>query len=98
RYIFGRNQWGRSIAEAIDVDGFIDDFTSDSQFAGKPIVPLGDIPKNALVVYSGVLRPITARQRLLEAGVTALDYFAFKKYSDLKLLEVWFFDKFVNEF
>jgi FkbM family methyltransferase len=99
RYIFGRNQWGKSIAEAIDVDGFIDDFTSDSQFAGKPIVPIGDIPKEALVVSSVVLgRPLSSQKRIIEKGLRGLDYFSFKKYSGLHLDQVLFLDSFADEF
>lgn len=38
RYVMGRNDYARSIGALVEIDGYIDDFTSDAVFAGKPIV------------------------------------------------------------
>ncbi len=99
RYILGRNQWARSIADVVDVDGFIDDFTTEREFVGKPILKIEDLPPDAMVVSTvvGVI-PITAQKKLIEQKVSHIDYFAFRKYSGKKLSPVWFWDDFLVDF
>ncbi len=99
RFVFGRNEYAKSIASVVDIDGFIDDFTTDAQYEGKPIVPAHALPKNALVVSAVVLgRPITALRRIREEGMRGLSYFAFQKYSGLALKDVHFLDRFKAEY
>ena len=99
RYVFGCNQWAKSIAEHINVDGFVDDFTSSEVFCGKPVIRVNAVPKKAMVVSAVVLgRPITAQIKLNDRGVCSLDYYAFKKYSGLPLKEVTFLGEFEDEF
>ncbi|MBV1931826.1 MAG: FkbM family methyltransferase [Porticoccaceae bacterium] len=99
RYIFGRNEYASSIARAINIDGFIDDYTDDPEFQGKPIVDIEEIPKDALVVSAVVLgRPLTAQSRLKRCGVRSLDYFAFRKYAAVDILPVIFSDQFSENF
>jgi len=43
KYIFGRNEFAESIANHIEIDGFIDEFTKDSLFLGKPIINIKNI-------------------------------------------------------
>lgn len=99
RYIFGRNEYATSIAQAVDVDGFIDDFTDDQTFLNKPIIRIEDVPKNALVVSAVVLgRPLTAEQRLKDFDIRSLDFFAFTKYAEIAIIPIMFWDEFPANF
>lgn len=99
RLVFGRNEYAESVASVVDVDGFIDDFTDETEYLGKPIVPLQEVPKDALVlsVVAGE-RPLVAMKRLNEHGLRSLDYFAFRRYANLDLKPVWFWDEFPVDF
>jgi FkbM family methyltransferase len=88
KFIFGRNEYAESIAKIIDVDGFIDDFTDDHQYLGKPIHKTEFVPKDALVVVVVLGRPLTAEKRLKAASLKHLDYFSFFKYSGLPIKPV----------
>lgn len=99
RYIFGRNEYAKSIAQAVEVDGFIDDFTSEQEFLGKPVLRVEDIPSNALVVSVVIGRPFTAENRLKSSCIHFLDYFAFKRYiNNTRIAPVKFWDEFQIDF
>ncbi len=99
RYVFGCNAWAASIAQQVDLAGFVDDFTAEKEFCGKPIIRREDLPDDAKVVSAIVgERPLTAQQRIAERGVEGLDYYAFQKYSGLNLREVLFLGDFDQEF
>ncbi len=88
RYIFGRTPYGADIARHIKPDGFIDDFTTDTEFHDIPVVKLADVPNNAIVVSSIVDgRPVTASNAIKESGLRGIDYFSFKNNCGLKLRE-----------
>lgn len=92
RYVFGCNAWGKSIADAIHIDGFVDDFSNDELFCGRKVIRSCDLPVNAFVVSAVVLgRPLTALAKMNEIGVAVIDYFSFKKYSGLPLRVVDYF-------
>jgi FkbM family methyltransferase len=99
KYILGRNEWAKSIAEAIEVDGFVDDFTNESEFLGKKIIQAQELPQNAMVVSANVLgRPITVKQKLDAQCVNQIDYFAFRKYSGKTLKSAKWWDEFQTDF
>ncbi len=99
RYIFGRNEYAKSIADAVNIDGFIDDFTDETDFLGKPIIRLEDVPSSALVVSTVIGRPLTAENRLKNSGARFLDYFAFNRYIDNpKISPVKFWSEFKMDF
>ena len=98
RYVLGRNEFAKSISSVLEVDGFIDDFTTDSEYIGLPIVKIGEVPKNALVISTSTIRPFSAQRRLAEYCLEFLDYFAFRRYAGLKLVQVNFEDKFKEDF
>lgn len=83
RYLFGINEFSSRVADKIDVDGFIDDYTGEKRFMGKPVLRLADVPKSAWVVSCVTnARPRTAMQRLGAHGIEKrLDYFAFSRAS-----------------
>lgn len=98
KYILGRNLYAESVAKHVRIDGFVDDYTSDSEYLGYPVVKLTDLPKNALVLNAAGGRPLSAKQRLDEAGLRNLDYFAFFKFSGFSLTPMRFNEGFEEEF
>ena len=89
KYIFGINEYAISIASNVVVDGFIDEFTTDKEFLGKPIIKLSDLPEGSMVVSVVVLAlPITALKKLEALNVRHLDYFRFWQYSGIDLKPV----------
>jgi FkbM family methyltransferase len=92
KYIFGCTEWSDSIAESIPIDGFIDDFTSEKTYKGKPIVPIEDIPDDSLVVSVVQGKPFVAERRLKCFQFDSLDYFSFFAYSKLSIKPVMFWE------
>lgn len=87
RYVMGRNEYADSIDHYVDVTGFIDDFTDETEHRKKPILKTQEISPDSLVVSAVILgRPLTALERLKNYGITScLDYFNFFKYSGLAI-------------
>lgn len=99
RFLFGRNQYALSIAKAHDIDGFIDDFTTEISFHGKPIAKLESLPRDALVVNCvAVGRPITAQRRIDVFGYDQLDYYSFIRESGLTLEPIEYWTGFADHF
>lgn len=98
KYLFGRNMYAAKIIQHIDIDGFIDDFTDDTHYQGKPIIKIDKIPSNALVLILSGGRPLSAEKRIKNIGLDCLDYFAFYKHSGLPLDEIHFMEGFDNDF
>ena len=94
RYVFGRNDCAKNIADLVDVGYFIDDFTEETEYLGKQIIKTEAVPVDALVVETVFLRPLTVEKKLYDAGIRHLSYFAFHKYSGLDLTPVFFWDGF----
>jgi len=91
RYVLGRNEYAVSIARCVNIDGFIDDFTAEKEFLGKPILKMDEVPKNSMVVCAVIfVVPLTAMKKLEAHGLQSLDYFRFFKYSGLTLKEISF--------
>ena len=76
-YILGRNKYAESVDAIVRVDGFVDDYTSEREFLGKPVLRTRQLPPECIVVSCVVdARPLTAMDRLREAGVRdAIPYF-----------------------
>lgn len=98
RMLLGRNIYGKGIADYIEVGSFIDDFTDETEFHGKPVIKSKDIPEDALVVSTLLGRPLAGEKKLQEAGVRHLDYFAFYENSGLNLAQARFWGGFKKEF
>jgi FkbM family methyltransferase len=76
-FVLGRNKYAQSVSNAVSVHAFIDDFTRETVYLGKPIIRMSDLPAECLVV-SCVMDtvPVTAWDRLRSAGVREIiDYF-----------------------
>lgn len=98
RMLLGRNIYGKGIADFIEVGSFIDDFTDETEFHGKPVIKSKDIPDDALVVSTLLGRPSAGEKKLQEVGVKHLDYFSFYENSGLNLAQVRFWGGFKKEF
>lgn len=98
KYLFGRNVYANDIVEHINIDGFIDDFSSELNYMGIPIIQLKDVPKNALVLVLSGGSTQSALQRVRSYDLECLDYFSFFRYSGLNLKEVVFNEGFQDEF
>lgn len=84
RYVFGINEYADAVARVIEVDGYIDQFTNETQYNGKPIVSLADVPKKSLVISVVTnSRPKMAMEKILASGIEeCIDYFALADESD----------------
>jgi len=82
-FVLGRNKYAASVARELDIAGFVDDYTSDSAFLGKPLLRTKELPRGCAVISCVVDgRPLTALNRLREAGVEdVLDYFTLLRLS-----------------
>lgn len=99
KYILGTNEYARSIASLVDIDGFVDDFSSSEEFLGKPVVRTEYLPPEALVVSAVVgVRPLTVDRRLKKMGIACIDYFSFARYSGLPILDIPFIAGFERDF
>lgn len=99
KYLFGRNIYAKNIVEQLDIDGFIDDFTNEKEYLGKPIFKLEEIEKhNSLVLVISGGNTKSALKRVNSLEIECLDYFSFFKYSNLNLKEILFNEGFKNEF
>ena len=98
KLVFGCNVYGRSILDLCSVDAFVDDFSTEPTFCGRPIVRTSEIAKDALVLAASGGRPLTVRDKLDKLGVEHLDYFSLCKWSGAHLREVVFNEGFGDEF
>ena len=99
KYVLGTNEFAKSIAENVEIDGFIDDFTNESTFMNKPIIKLEKLLDNSIVAIAVVYgRPLTAIKRVKEFNIEYIDYFSLLRYSQLPLKKILFLDGFENDF
>lgn len=88
KYILGRNANAKRLSKFVRVDGYIDDFTSETHFQGKPIFKSSQIKNKQAIIVSCSLAiyPHSALNSLKNAGfkniVNILDI---ANYSDLDL-------------
>ena len=86
RFVFGCNQWGADIHDVFGLAGFIDDVVSENTYCGVPVIRSSEIPNGALVVSAVTVgRPLTAKRKLLNLNVNAVDYFDFYRANVGKL-------------
>lgn len=98
RFVFGRNVYTEAVAGKLELAGVIDDFTSETSFAGLPVVKTDDLPADAMVLAASGGRPLTVRKLLDARGIANLDYFQFQKWSGLDLSEAVFNEGFGQRF
>jgi len=98
RMLLGRNIYAEGIAGLVEVGSFIDDYTDDTEFLGRPVIKSKDISGDVLVVSTLLGRPLSGEKKLEELGVRHLDYFSFYENSGLKLAPLRFWGRFKEEF
>lgn len=76
KYLFGCNDHSAALAEAVLVDGFVDDFQAGGTFCGKPVVAGEQVPSNAAVVNCVLMaRSWASKRRVQSLNVAVrLDY------------------------
>jgi len=81
KYVLGCNGFSESVARAVPVTAYVDDFTPETSFKDKPVVRLDALPQESVVVSCAVaMRPLTALRRLQTVGVRwVLDYFTLSR-------------------
>jgi len=97
RYLFGATPYAGGIIKSIPVKGVIDDFFEQPSFHGVPVIRTSDAPKDAVVVFTNLGRPLTAKSTLQGAQLTACDYFFFHNHSGLELPEARFWSGFGDD-
>lgn len=90
KYIFGINYLSDSIAIRFNIDGYVDDFTEEKKYNGKPIVDINSIPQNSLVVSVVTGKAFIAKHRLEKFSFDSLDFFSFFKYFQNDISEMLF--------
>jgi FkbM family methyltransferase len=98
RYLMGRNIYAKAVAAKLGVAAFIDDFTSDGEFEGRPIIRTGEVPSDAFVLAVSGGRPLTVKRLLDERAIRNVDYFALQRWGGLDLPEAVFNEGFQQEF
>ena len=97
RYLFGATPYAAGIIKSIPVKAVIDDFFEQPSFHGVPVIRTTDAPKDAVVVFTNLGRPLTAKSNLQDAQLTACDYFVFHNHCGLKLPEARFWSGFGDD-
>lgn len=72
RFVMGYNEHSRALANVVEIDGYIDDFThGDVLFEGKPVIKGEQVPSEAIVVNCSMsISPVSAGKRLNELHVS----------------------------
>ena len=71
RFLLGRNEHSITLAKLFEIDGFVDDFTSDVTWHGKPVIKSEKLPDNAIVINCSMsISPVTASQKLQQLKIT----------------------------
>lgn len=70
-YVLGRNKYANSVAELVPVAAFIDDYTDEKSYCGRPVVRMNQLPHGSPVISCVVdARALTAVTRLEAAGAS----------------------------
>ncbi|MCR5080887.1 MAG: FkbM family methyltransferase [Treponema sp.] len=84
KYLFGTNDLAKNLSEYLCVDGYINTYTKDTEFLGKPILHnLNEIPENSLVLSCVFLGSIIIMRKLSAYRFQSCDCYSFIKASKL---------------
>ena len=65
RYLFGRNEHSAALAKIFSIAGFVDDFTVETVWHGKPVVKSEAVPNEAIIVNCVMcIRPVSAFNKI----------------------------------
>jgi FkbM family methyltransferase len=67
RFLYGRNKYSAELANIIEIDGFIDDFTVIKTWNNKQVYKINEVPRDSLVVNCTFsISPVTLSKRIDE--------------------------------
>ena len=94
KYILGRNESAQILSKAVDVDGYIDDYTNEKIYLGKQIFKSSEVEKNVIIVSCSLaIYPHSAITSLKKQGIEkVLSYLDVMKYGNNELLTMEFID------
>lgn len=98
KYILGRNERANVVGSLVNVNGYIDDFTKEVSYQGRPILKTKNIPSDALILITSICNPFSAQKVISRCGLESIDYFSFLKYSNLSIPDNEFQPDFATEF
>tara|TARA_R110002126_G_scaffold10245_65_gene46704 strand:- start:2196 stop:3260 length:1065 start_codon:yes stop_codon:yes gene_type:complete len=68
-FIYGRNKYSKELASLLNIQAFVDDFTNEKLYEGKPVIKLTQLPQNAFVINcSYSMYPVSVWRRLNKLG------------------------------
>jgi FkbM family methyltransferase len=87
RYVMGINQFADAVDNITNLNGFIDEYTTATEYRGKPVIQLNEVPPGSMVISTVTeARPNTAMKKLQRLiGVVSMDYFAVADASHFQL-------------
>ncbi|WP_291714080.1 hypothetical protein [Limnobacter sp. CACIAM 66H1] len=50
RYVLGINEFADAVASRTNLDGFIDEYTTATEYRGKPVLKLSQVPAGSMVI------------------------------------------------
>lgn len=94
KYILGRNECAEKLSALVDVDAYIDDFTDEKAYLGKPIIRSSDVSLNAIAVSCSLaLFPHSAMNILSKTGVEkVIHYLDILNYAQKNVLGMAFLE------
>lgn len=98
KFVLGINERSKNIAENFHIDGLIDDYTNEKEVDGKKIYSTEDVPGDALVLLTSVIRPLSAEKRARQFQFQSLDYFSFCTQTEKALEAINYLDGFEDDF
>ena len=99
RYILGRNECAKKLSALVHIDAFVDDFTDETEYLGKPIIRSSDVNKDSIVVSCSLaIYPHSALTILKETGIEKVIHFLdVVRYSKLVSLNIPFISQARND-
>jgi FkbM family methyltransferase len=101
KYIMGmsRDGYALDVCQLVEIDGFVDDFSSIESYAGKPVFTSEQVSKDSMILVCSTVRTVTAMNALKARGFeNVLDYPSFFLHAGNAKLHLRIFDGFTKEF
>jgi FkbM family methyltransferase len=94
KYILGTNSLAEMLSKLVSIDAFIDDFSDEKSFLGKPVITTKTANKNAIVISCSIaIYPKTAMNNLKKVGLkNCLHFLEISNFSDEYGLSMPFLD------
>ena len=93
-YVFGRNICAMSLISNSEVLGVVDDFTTDDNFLGVPVVKTASLSEKDIIIVASGGKTLSVCRQLERRKKRWVDYFFFKKNSGRQFQEIIFNENF----